>query len=39
MENDRVESNTVQEAQAQSQLVEVIENSTANLENSKFGGL
>jgi hypothetical protein len=39
MQNDRVEADTVQEAQAKGKLVEVIENSTADLENGEFGWL
>lgn len=39
MQNNGVEAHTVQEAQAQGQLVEVIENSAANLENGEFGRL
>lgn len=39
MDNDRVESDTVEEAQAESKLVKVIEHSTANFDDSEFCGL
>lgn len=39
MDNDRVESDTVEEAQAESKLVKVVEDSTANFDDSKLCGL
>jgi len=38
MEDDGVEPNAVQEAQTQSKLIEVSEDSTSNLDNGEFGG-
>jgi hypothetical protein len=39
MEDDGVEPNAVQEAQTQSQLIELCEDSTSDLDNSELGGL
>ena len=39
MEDDGVEPNAVQEAQTQSQFIELREDSTSNLDNGEFGGL
>ena len=39
MENDRIEANTIKEAEAKSEFVELSQNATANFYNCKLGGL
>ena len=39
VEDDGVEPNAVQEAETQSQLIELGEDSTSNLDHGEFGGL
>jgi len=39
MENDRVKSDLVQETQGEGQLVDVVEHSTADLDEGELGGL
>jgi hypothetical protein len=39
VENDRVESDTIEEAQAMGELVNLVEDSAADLDDSELGGV
>jgi hypothetical protein len=39
VQNDGVESNTVQEADTEGQLVQLVEDGTSNFDDGEFGGL
>ena len=39
MEDDRVETETIKEAKAECEFLEVVKNSAANFDDSKFCGL
>ena len=39
MEDDGVESNTVQEADAEGQLIQLVENGTSDFDDGELGGL
>ena len=39
VQNDRIKSHTIKEAEAESKFVDLVKNSSADLDDGKFGGL